>query len=145
MDIKAEIIEYIEQCQTKPFQWGTFDCCMFVCDFYKQAIGIDLAHWYRDKYNDEAGAYQAMLKRTRRKKISNSLVQRVAEIECEANNFTEINYKFSQSGDMCVVNTPQGWALGLIHNGKVWATTTKGLVTLPLKEVIKAWRMPKGV
>jgi hypothetical protein len=140
MDFKTQLAEYIHICQSTEFEWGKFDCCLFVSDFVWNTTGKDLAENFRGQYKSEEEAYELLKNVLKRKKSLKNVLLKNVEKTANKHNFKEVKDKRYQSGDFCVVNTPQGEAMGLIHNGKVWCSAPKGLVTLPISLVIKVWR-----
>jgi hypothetical protein len=140
MDFKTILADYLSACQKKKFKWGVFDCCLFVADFVEVTTGKDLAENYRGQYKSEEEAYKLLLNVLKRKKLLKNVLLKNVEKTANKHGFEEIKDKRYQSGDFCVVNTPQGEAMGIINNGKVWCSAPKGLVTLPINLVIKAWR-----
>lgn len=142
MDFKTYLAEYLAKCQKRKFRWGKFDCCTFACKFVELTTGHELDAFFKGEYKDEETAYKLLKKRvnSKAKNTPKNVLLRVVTKEAKACGFQEVEHKRYQSGDFCIVESEQGEAMGLICNGKVWCSAPKGLVTLPIKLVKKAWR-----
>jgi hypothetical protein len=44
--------------RSSPFQWGTDDCILSVCEFVRLVTGVDPAEPWRGSYSDEEGAIE---------------------------------------------------------------------------------------
>jgi hypothetical protein len=54
--------EYIERNAETPFEWGVFDCGLFVLGYLKEVQGIDLIEKYNLSYSTELGSKRAVKK-----------------------------------------------------------------------------------
>lgn len=57
-----EIRDYINKNNSTSFEWGAFDCCVFVSDIIKIQTGIDTYEKYKGKYKTEREAAIALKK-----------------------------------------------------------------------------------
>lgn len=114
----------------RPFVWGEWDCCLMAADCVYAMTGVDVAAEFRGRYKTARGALRVM---------HGSLAvtaQRVAQAHC----LPETNPALAQRGDICLVATSLGDALGICVGAKIACTGPDGLVMLPLTAARSAWR-----
>jgi hypothetical protein len=126
----------IESAAEVPFQLGTFDCCLHVCNCIRtMTVGApDLAANYRGKYSDEAGAAQIY-----GASLEAFIANFAAELGCP-----EVPVTFARRGDVVFVDngTPQG-AIGVVSTDGRFAScaSDKGLALVRLHRWKRAWRI----
>lgn len=110
--------------------WGTWDCCLAAADEVQAITGIDFAKDYRG-YTDKAGAYRAL--------------QRVCQGGVREAATRELGQPqpalMAQRGDVCLVSTELGEALGWCIGSKVACAGPTGLTFIPLKQALVSWRV----
>ncbi|MBI2235348.1 MAG: hypothetical protein HYU60_00050 [Magnetospirillum sp.] len=137
-DWPLRLQEVIDAAQGVPFGYGPGQqhCCLFGGDAVKAMTGTDAMAWFRDRYTDEKGAYQAL-----RKFAGGGLTEAMDKL---AGQFalTEVPPPLAQRGDAVLHDTPDGLALGICI-GERFATVTRpdGLAFLPMASALKAWRI----
>jgi CTP:molybdopterin cytidylyltransferase MocA len=137
LDWKTKLAQFIEERQGDTFIWGKSDCCLFAADAWIVICGTDIAHWFRDRYTTKIGAYR-LLNQHSHGGVSKTLTKLAREFKME-----KIKKSFIQNGDMCLVKTDLGDAMGIAWNGKVVTQGPKNLVMLPKNLVLRAWRLKK--
>lgn len=60
--MSPDFYSIIKEESTKPFEFGTNDCALFVNTVYKRAFGVDLAGDIPGTYNDEYHAKRTLAK-----------------------------------------------------------------------------------
>ena len=55
-DWSEKLVNYLLDNLDTPFEWGTFDCCLFAANAVREMTGKDFAAPFRDKYTTEKGA-----------------------------------------------------------------------------------------
>ena len=130
--------EFLRTNQNRPFAYGKWDCCLFVCDAIIEITGIDLAAPYRGKYSNLKGALHAISE-----KLGTASIQAVAENAAAAHHMLEVPVSHAHRGDMVLVGRGRDHSLGLIAlNGRdVIVTSKRGLWRLPLSCAVRAWRV----
>jgi len=115
-----------------PFQWGTFDCCLFAANAVREMTGKDFAAPFRDKYTTEKGAAKALIKYGQ------------GDIKSTLNAiFGPLKPRLKAGrGDLVLVETDTGDALGVVASGKIWVATFDGLATIPLERALGCWSVP---
>lgn len=120
----------------RPFSWAQqVDCCLTTCDAVLAITGIDPGAWFRGKYKTRTGAY-GCLKRF----AGGGLVATVEKITTN-HGWPEVPVLTARRGDVGLVPTEEGEALAICI-GACWAAQgADGLVSLPLKTGLRAWRI----
>ena len=125
---------FFEKHKSNPGKWGEADCCMFACDAILAITGTDIAADVRGKYDTEDSAKEMLKERGGLNKLATT---RMASYSCEI-----INRNFAQRGDLVLIDTPNGDALGIINlRGTVTGQGEFMLVDYLIDTVKKAWRI----
>ena len=120
---------FIKSRKDVPFEWGKQDCCLFACDLVKEMTGVDYASDFRGTYNNVAGALTILKKEGGVKQLA-------------INSWgVEINPLMAQRGDVVLVQGEHGNSLAVCIGQSIVATGENGLVSLPLRSAICAWRI----
>lgn len=146
------LAKYLAERMNAPFVWGKNDCCLFACDAVFEMTGFDLAIDFRGKYDSALSAVRAMKDFTAKvatgaKEIDSAhLVGAVADAIAKEHAIVEIPVLNAQRGDVALVLAARGESLGIValDGRNVLSPGEKGLVPLPLKTALKAWRIPKA-
>ena len=132
---------YLRECQTRPFAWGEFDCCLFACDAIKLMTGIDPAENFRGRYNDVHSALEVIATH------GGDLEQLAATVAAQY-GLEEVPVNFAQTGDIVVINnveTDMGKdrpMLGVMgSDGRPLIPIEAGLASVPRESVTRAFRI----
>ena len=131
-DWSEKLVSYLLDNLDTPFQWGTFDCCLFAANAVREMTGKDFAAPFRDKYTTEKGAAKALIKYGQ------------GDIKSTVNAiFGPLKPRLKAGrGDLVLVETDTGDALGVVASGKIWVATFDGLATIPLERALGCWSVP---
>jgi hypothetical protein len=134
------LTRYLTRRQNEKFQWGTMDCCLFACDAVLEMSGLDLAEDFRGKYDSLKSAARIM------KEVAGGGVLEVAVIKAGVYDIEQIPVLMAQRGDVVLLSSPLGEALGIVGLDGRWTHCPgpDGVADAPLKECMKAWRIPKA-
>ena len=137
-DWQRVLDEFLRANQGRPFEYGKWDCCLFVCDAIAEMTGIDLAAPYRGQYSTRVGAMRAM-----RKQLGTASIQAVAANAAATHHMPEAPVPLAHRGDMVLVGRGRDYSLGLVAlNGRDAIVASKrGLWRLPLSRAVRAWRV----
>lgn len=126
---------FIRESHTKPFKWGSFDCCLFSCDAVRAMTDVDLAADFRGKYRSKTGAAKLM------KKFKG--VEGIAWKVAAEHSLIEVPALTAQRGDVVLLDTDLGPALGVVSlDGRfAWFAAPEGLAARRLPDFRKAWRI----
>jgi len=133
IDKYKKLNEHVLNNAYKRFQWGAWDCCLFVADYLEAITGKDYAYIFRGRYGTQKGAYKALKE------------QGFANIEEFCDEYFEIkSLKFAQRGDVVLFLNPSveksEQCLGLC-NGELshFLTETEGIRWIKTKHCLRAW------
>jgi len=128
--------QFIIKNRNTPFQFGGFDCCLFVCDAIQAMTGVDVAADFRGKYKTEIGAAKFMLK------IGGVLG--IAERVAAENNLQKVDLNFAWRGDGVYFEPNGDGVVGVISTcGKqIAAAGEVGVVFYPRSDAQIIWRIP---
>lgn len=124
--------QHIKQHLNTPFKWGEFDCCLFPANAIQTMTGIDFAEEFRGHYSTAIGAKRALVK----------YGQGNIKLTIEAKFGPALHRLMAGRGDLVLIDTPLGEALGMVWSGKIWATGEHGLITLPMRNALCCWEVP---
>ena len=137
-DWQGALDEFVRANQDRRFEYGKWDCCLFVCDAIIEMTGVDLAVSLRGKYSTRAGALRAISEQ-----LGTASILAVAENAAAAHHMPEVPVLQAHRGDMVVVARGRDHSLGLVAlNGRgVIVTSKRGLWRLPLSRAVRAWQV----
>jgi cell wall-associated NlpC family hydrolase len=119
-----------EKMRGAPFQWGQNDCCIGACDVIAAITGIDPGADLRGRYTTALGAARVL------KPLGG--VEQIAEDRCKANGWAEIPLLMAQRGDIAIIDTEHGPAVGVCIGATVLFA---GGAERKLNECRRAWRI----
>lgn len=131
-DWPSRLSAAVEAARTTPFVWGVSDCCLFAADCVLAMTDVDLAAEYRGRYRSKRGAYATLKRRF------GGGVEAAARHALDAPLPSAL---MAQRGDVVLVDTAEGPALGVClgrHCGCRGRTET---VFVPLANARLAWRV----
>ena len=137
-DWQRVLDEFLREHQNRPFEYGKWDCCLFVCDAIIAMTGVDLADSYRGAYSTRAGALQAI-----GEQLGTASIQAVAAHAAAAHHMPEVPVHQAHRGDMVLIARGREYSLGLVAlNGRdVIVASKRGLWRLPLSCAVRAWQV----
>jgi hypothetical protein len=121
----------------RPFSWGEHDCALFAANAVRDMTGIDGAAPFRGRYRTARGATLAL-----RRFAGGGLAEAAAAI-CATHGWPAVPVTLAQRGDLVLLDTAEGPALGLVDltGRQAVKAGQDGLQALPLDapSVLKAW------
>lgn len=131
-DWEVRLSDFIDKNLDTPFEWGRFDCCLSVADAVRAFTGQDFAEAFRGHYSTPPGAVRAL-----RRYGSGSLKATLNEM------FGPFKPRLNAGrGDVVLIETEQGDALGIVFGGQIWAASDSGLKPLPMNRAVCCWSVP---
>lgn len=119
---------YIKENRKTPFEWGVFDCCLFVSTCCDIVCGVDPAKEYRGTYSTEVGAKRAIIKNH-------------GSIEAAYDSFfNRVDLSHVKRGDICMYENDAGTAVAVYFSGDWWSTTDTGVMRVDCTPLI-AWEV----
>lgn len=126
--------QIIEKAREMRFEWGVFDCALYVCDCIQAITGVDPAESYRGTYNDEAGAARI---------YGDNFLDFIAG-QASSLGLIEVPVTFARRGDLIFIdnNTPQG-CVGVVSLDARFAScaSASGVLMVPIGKWKRAWRV----
>ena len=137
-DWQGALDEFVRANEDQRFEYGKWDCCLFVCDAIIEMTGVDLAAAYRGKYSTRKGALQAICEQ-----LGTASIQAVAAHTAAAHHMPEVPVLRAHRGDMVLIARKRDHSLGLVAlNGRdVIVASKRGLWRLPLSRAVRAWHV----
>ena len=130
----------IEDARDEPFAWGTNDCALFACNVIRDITGVDFADEFRGRYDDRRGAIRVL------NEIAGLGLEALADHLADREGIAEVPVAFAQRGDVVLMDTATGPALGICIGGEV-ATPQEnaGLAFVPVATARRAWALARKV
>ena len=120
------IEQVIEEWQSKPFEWGTYDCCQFVGACIEDATGDNLAKLV--DYGSQRDVVEMMEDAGGLDVIVSTVLGDPVDRE-------------PRDGDVVMVECAGDDIVGFVWNGVILIRTMNGLVDWPLNEVKAVWAL----
>lgn len=124
MNRRAKLTAYLAEVARTPFAEGQHDCALFAAGAVKAMTGRDLAAEWRGRYTTTRGGIRILRKAGYENHIAlaASLFRRT---------------EAPRIGDLAVVRTEEGPALGIVQGTHVYVTGPQGLSLVPASAAIK--------
>lgn len=129
-DWRSRLAAYIERVRRAPFAWSTHDCCMFAAGAVEAVTGADPAAELRGTYGDLAGGMTAL-----------GRAGFAGPVDMARALFDRVPPALAQVGDVAVVDTPEGPALGVVQGPSIFVVGPEGLRTVDLLAARLAFRV----
>ena len=131
-DWPSRLTRFLDDRRERTFAWGSHDCCIAACDWVCEAAGWDPAAAFRNVYDDRAGARRAL---------------RAIGAGTQTDTARSIggpplaSVRFAQRGDIALIRSTEGPALGIVIGDRVAAAGPAGWSFVPLDDAVMAWRV----
>lgn len=144
-DWVTKLDKYFDDCASRRFEYGVFDCALFTADGVKAMTGVDVAAEFRGGlYCDKAGAHEAI------REASTYFTGNGVGSEFQAlvvglakdHSIPEVSRGFQGRGSIALIETPGGESLGLIDLSglRIYSVTQpRGLVAVPISAGFMFW------
>lgn len=128
----TELANYIDKRSKMPFEWGTNDCCTFACSWVHILVGFDPSVEFRC-YHDAKSALKLLKEE--------GGVEVIAVNVCQQWGWPECPPLQAQRGDVVLMDTPQGAAMGICLGSRCAFPGVDGITFKLTGEVRRAWRI----
>jgi hypothetical protein len=139
------LAQFVAERARTPFAWGVNDCCLMSCDAVLGYTGVDMAAGFRGKYDSGLSAARAM------KEFCGGGVEQVAEKMAAQLNIPEWpTVKLARRGDVVLFEydgefrgerVTQRATLGICCGGDAVVPAQDGLLSIPISQCRRAWRI----
>lgn len=127
-DWESRLSALVTQAHTRPFAWGSHDCCLWAADCVLAQTGIDHGEGIRGTYADAREAIAMLDSMGGLDGVGSLFGSRIPPLSV-------------MHGDVGVVRCGDRDLMGLC-NGDHWLVTgTNGLLLVPLGDASMAWRV----
>ncbi len=130
-DWELKLFTAIEKNQNTLFEWGKHDCSLFAADLIKEMTGTDLAEGLRGKYASFKGSLR-VIKEQGFKDLAELLDSKLG---------VQIPVKMAKRGDVVLLKTDKQKAAGIVAGANAVAAGVDGVVLVPMKNWLLAWRV----
>lgn len=127
---KADLRSYLAAQADVPFAYGSADCGAFAGGAIEAMTGENPHTAVAGKYKTMRGALRAL------KRLGHE-----DHIAYAASVLDEINPLYAQFGDVAVVDSPEGPALGVVIGAHIEIRTPEGRGVVPLTDAVRAFRI----
>ncbi|MEE8534768.1 MAG: hypothetical protein V3S45_01910 [Kiloniellales bacterium] len=134
-DFAERLFAAVAARRARPFKWGENDCALFACDVLLEATGQDFAAPFRGRYKSAVGAARVL------KKFAGGGLEETAEAIARDHARPEVPPLKAQRGDMVLVETETGPALGVCLGEAAAVAGQEGTVMVPARSWLRAWRV----
>jgi hypothetical protein len=136
-DWAARLEIWLFEQKDRRFQYGSWDCCLFVCEAIREMTGIDPGAEFRGEYDSAVDA--AMLMRLRYDARSlGAMVEAVAARQ----GMREVPVQHAKRGDVMLIKRPKDASLGLLAldgSRVIVLAGSRGMRTIPRFAAARAW------
>lgn len=130
-DWPARLVSSIEAARERPFSWsGGHDCCTFAADVVLALTGRDFAEPFRGRYSTRAEAVALVAARGGLEAVVTGCLGEPLPTALLAGR-----------GDVVMVETPEGRALGVSVGEKAACAGPQGLTFVPMSGWLAGWRV----
>ncbi len=136
---EADLQRHLSERAVEPFQLGSRDCALFVCDAIHAMTGTDVAAEFRGKYTTALGAARRIKRVT-----GGSTVEHAAEYVTHKYGMPQLTtVLLAQRGDVVLYDGDEGPALGIVSlNGRdALFVTEQAMRAVPVSQCRAAWRV----
>jgi len=130
-DWPEQLAAAVKEAETKPFQWGEHDCCLFAADIVLAMTGEDPAVAFRGRYRTATGAKRALTRYGR------GSVPATVDALFGARHRPQM----ARRGDLLLAATAQGEAVGVCVGPHGVFAAPAGLTRVPLADCLCSWRV----
>lgn len=129
-DWKLRLMQYLGEAARSPFVPGQHDCALFVAGAVEAMTGIDYARPFKGRYTTLKGGLRVL----REAGFADHAALAAAWLP-------EIAPAFAAPGDLAVIETPDGPAMGVVQGEGIYVLTVDRLGIVPLLGAARAFRV----
>lgn len=136
-DWQQYLAAFIKACSDTPFTWGDHDCALFACTCIAMMTGDDPGEAFRDKYDSEETAREAL------RKLYDGGLEHTAMRICAEKHYPEIPPLTAMPGDVAIIGQKTGATMGIVDlTGRyVMIAAERGIAKFPLTCIKRAWKV----
>ncbi len=117
-DWQSRLHVWLKSIHGTPIEPGRHDCCLFVAGAIEAQTGVDIAAPWRGRYTTMAGGRRVL----RRAGYADHVALAAATLP-------EIHASAAREGDIAMVETPDGPAMGVVQGSAIYVLSMDGRLT----------------
>ncbi len=121
---QARLAAYLNDCSRRPLVYGQHDCALFAAGAVQAMTGLDLAADWRGRYATLRGGLRVL----RAQGYADQVALAAAHLPEAAT---------PRPGDLAVIDTPHGPALGVVQGAMVYVLGEDRLSLVPVSAAIR--------
>ena len=129
-DWPRRLAAFVERARHRPFQWGVNDCALLAAAWVLEAAGEDFAAPFRGRYEDKAVAVALLAARGGLEAVVTAALGAPLAVPALA-----------RRGDVVMVETAEGRALGVCVGAVAACAGAAGLAFVEMGQWRQAWRV----
>lgn len=129
-DWQPRLTAYLAMSARAAFKEGAHDCALFAAGAVQAMTGVDYAAAYRDRYTTTRGGMRIL----RRDGFSDHVALAAAHL-------AEKPVARALPGDLAVIDTPDGPALGVVQGEGIFVLSQSGMALVPLLAACKVFEV----
>jgi hypothetical protein len=129
-DWQSRLVEYLSGVSRAEFAYGTHDCALFCAGAVEAMTGVDLAVNWRGQYKTMAQGLRVLNADGYRD-----------HVDLAARHFEEIPIFAATLGDLAVMPTAEGLALGVVQGEGVYVLSQDRLGVMSIDQALRAYRV----
>ncbi|MEI2806259.1 MAG: hypothetical protein V9G18_10040 [Albidovulum sp.] len=130
-DWRSRLSGVIEEALQRPFEWGHHDCALFAADAVLAMTGADHATFWRGRYRTPLGAMRILGRGGYED-----------HVDYVAAHLAEVHPALAAVGDIAVIGSEDGPALGIVTGPGIAVPGPSGLGFAPRAAAIRAFHVP---
>jgi hypothetical protein len=136
-DWPTRLHDYLQSALRRPFDWGSHDCALHVCNAVLAITGVDMAADFRLSYSNVGAAAKAM------RAYAGGGLEDLVDKMAAAHALKEISPKLARRGDVVLFDTEHGATLGIVglDGATAHAVGMQGATGVPVLKCRRAWRV----
>lgn len=136
-DWEQRLEGFISANRSRPFKYGSWDCCLFVCGAIEAMTGVDPAQPFRGRYSSRKEARAAI-----REIGGESQFTRFIERITAKQGMREVAVLSARRGDVILIANEGRRSVGIVAlDGKSILMLAEGIESIPLGKGLRAWRV----
>jgi hypothetical protein len=130
---------FLSENRERRFEYGSFDCGLFVCDCIQAMTGVDVAADFRGRYHSREEAVSLI-----RKTTGGRSIHKIVEYVTAVNQMPLIPAEYLQRGDVALIRRPSrdhSLAIVAMNGQELIVCNAKGLKSVPFAHAWLGWRV----
>jgi hypothetical protein len=138
-DWQPRLEAFLAANQSRPFHYGTWDCCLFVCDAIRAMNGVDPSTGLRGQYASKPEAAEAIARKFGKPFLINEVIEGITL----AHRMPACKVPHLQRGDVALIKRWRDVSLGLVSldGTQIIVVGTGGLQRIPLSRAARGWHV----